>query len=54
MVGTIGAGGIGDLAIQYGYYRYETAILIVVILLLILLVQLIQWVGDACANYFSK
>ena len=54
MVGTIGAGGIGDLAIQYGYYRYETAILIVVILLLILLVQIIQWVGDACANHFSK
>ena len=54
MVGTIGAGGIGDLAIQYGYYRYETAILIVVILLLILLVQIIQWVGDTCANHFSK
>ncbi len=54
MVGTIGAGGIGDLAIQYGYYRYETAILIFVIVLLIVIVQIIQWIGDACANYFSK
>lgn len=54
MVGTIGAGGIGDLAIQFGYYRYETAILIFVIVLLIVIVQIIQWIGDACANYFSK
>ncbi|OTN77543.1 hypothetical protein A5886_002643 [Enterococcus sp. 8G7_MSG3316] len=54
MVGTIGAGGIGDLAIQYGYYRYETAILIFVIILLVIIVQVIQWIGDACANHFSK
>ncbi len=54
MVGTIGAGGIGDLAIQYGYYRYETGVLVVIILLLIVLVQIIQWLGDRVARYFTK
>jgi len=53
MVGTIGAGGIGDLAIQYGYYRYETMVLIVIILLLVIVVQLIQWGGDRLAQYFT-
>lgn len=54
MVGTIGAGGIGDLAIQYGYYRYETTILIVIILLLIVIVQIIQWLGDFFARQYTK
>ena len=49
MVGTIGAGGIGDLAIQYGYNRYETGVLVAVVLLLIVVVQLIQWIGDRIA-----
>ncbi|MEG0078314.1 MULTISPECIES: methionine ABC transporter permease [Enterococcus] len=53
MVGTIGAGGIGDLAIQYGYYRYETMVLVVIILLLVIVVQLIQWSGDRLAQYFT-
>ena len=53
MVGTIGAGGIGDLAIQYGYYRYETMVLVVIILLLVIVVQLIQWGGDRLAQYFT-
>lgn len=53
MVGTIGAGGIGDLAIQYGYNRYETGVLIAVVVLLVLLVQLIQWAGDRLALRFT-
>lgn len=53
MVGTIGAGGIGDLAIQYGYNRYETGVLIAIVVLLVLLVQLIQWVGDRLALRFT-
>lgn len=53
MVGTIGAGGIGDLAIQYGYYRYETMVLVGIILLLVIVVQLIQWGGDRLAQYFT-
>lgn len=53
MVGTIGAGGIGDLAIQYGYNRYETGVLIAIVVLLVLLVQLIQWSGDRLALRFT-
>lgn len=54
MVGTIGAGGIGDLAIQYGYFRYETGILVIIIVLLIVIVQIIQWLGDLFARHFTK
>lgn len=54
MLGTIGAGGIGDLAIQYGYNRYETGVLFAVIIILIVIVQIIQWLGDILANKASK
>lgn len=50
MVGTIGAGGIGDLAIQYGYNRYETGVLIAIVVVLVVLVQLVQWIGDVAAR----
>ena len=50
MVGTIGAGGIGDMAIQYGYNRYETGVLVVIVIILIVIVQIIQWVGDWIAR----
>jgi D-methionine transport system permease protein len=53
MVGTIGAGGIGDLAIQYGYNRYETGVLIAIVVILIVLVQIIQWIGDALAKHYT-
>lgn len=46
MAGAIGAGGLGDLAIRYGYQRYDTTVMVVVIALLILLVTSIQYVGD--------
>ena len=45
MAGTIGAGGLGKIAIQYGYYRYETGIMIVTVVILVLLVQLMQGIG---------
>ena len=48
MVGTIGAGG--DMAIQYGYNRYETGVLVVIVIILIVIVQIIQWVGDWLAR----
>lgn len=50
MVGTIGAGGIGDMAIQYGYNRYETGVLVAIVVILIVLVQVIQWIGDWAAR----
>lgn len=54
MAGTIGAGGIGDLAIQFGYNRYETGVLIAIIILLIIIVQIIQLIGDRLAKHFTK
>lgn len=46
MAGAIGAGGLGDLAIRYGYQRFETTVMIAVVVVLIVLVSLIQWAGD--------
>lgn len=45
MVGTI-----GDMAIQYGYNRYETGVLVAIVIILIVIVQIIQWIGDAIAR----
>lgn len=49
MAGIVGGGGVGDLAIRFGYYRYETRIMLVTVVLLIILVQLVQSVGDLIA-----
>ncbi|OWV87796.1 ABC transporter permease [Rhizobium sp. R635] len=46
MAGAIGAGGLGDLAIRYGYQRFETNVMIAVVAVLIVLVCGIQWLGD--------
>jgi len=46
MAGAIGAGGLGDLAIRYGYQRFETAVMVAVVAVLIVLVSGIQWLGD--------
>lgn len=46
MAGAIGAGGLGDLAIRYGYQRFETGVMIAVVVVLIVLVSGIQWLGD--------
>lgn len=46
MAGAIGAGGLGDLAIRYGYQRFETNVMIAVVIVLIVLVCGLQWVGD--------
>lgn len=42
IAGAVGAGGLGDIAIRYGYYRYQDQMMVVTIVLLIVLVQLIQ------------
>lgn len=46
MAGAIGAGGLGDLAIRYGYQRYDTQVMAVVIAILVVLVCCIQFIGD--------
>ena len=50
MAGALGAGGLGDIAIRYGYNRYEFDILIVTVILLVILVQIFQIIG----MYISK
>lgn len=47
MAGTVGGGGLGDVAIRYGFYRYDLTVMIVTVVMLIILVQIIQSVGDA-------
>ncbi|WP_232531652.1 methionine ABC transporter permease [Microbacterium halophytorum] len=47
MAGTIGGGGLGALAIDYGYRRYQSDVMIACIVLLVALVALVQWAGDA-------
>lgn len=50
MAGVVGGGGLGDIAIRYGYYRYETAIMIVTIVILVVLVQVLQGLGMMIAG----
>jgi D-methionine transport system permease protein len=50
MAGMFGGGGIGDLAVRYGYYRYETKVMLVTSVVLIVWVQLIQAIGDYLAK----
>jgi len=46
MAGVVGAGGLGDLAIRFGYQRFQTDVMVVTVVLLLLLVQLLQMLGD--------
>lgn len=50
MAGVVGAGGLGDLAIRYGYQRFQADVMLVTVALLVLLVQLIQWSGEWLAR----
>ncbi|MBO7357960.1 MAG: ABC transporter permease [Lachnospiraceae bacterium] len=46
MSGTVGGGGLGDIAVRYGYYRWQTDIMFVTVILLIIIFQIIQYVGN--------
>ena len=50
IAGAVGAGGLGDIAIRYGYYRYEDEVMVVTVILLVVLVQTIQSTCDFIAN----
>lgn len=54
MSGMVGGGGLGDVAIKYGYYRYETEVMIVAVVLMIVLVQLLQMAGDRMVRHFTR
>lgn len=51
MAGFVGGGGLGDIAIQYGFYRYQSDILFVSVALLIIIVQIFQEAGTRLSNY---
>ncbi|MDF3033073.1 MAG: hypothetical protein K0R76_27 [Alphaproteobacteria bacterium] len=54
MAGTVGGGGLGDLAIRYGYQRYDLSLMGVIVVVLVILVQGIQMVGDFISRKLSK
>lgn len=54
MAGAVGGGGLGDLAIRYGYQRYDLTLMMVIVLILVLLVQGIQMTGDFITRKLSK
>ncbi|WP_087972274.1 methionine ABC transporter permease [Oceanobacillus rekensis] len=54
VAGTLGGGGIGDLAIRFGYYRYDDTIMITTVIILIIFVQIIQLAGDKIAKVVNK
>ena len=54
MAGVVGGGGIGDLAIRFGYYRYDNTIMIATVAILVILVQLIQIGGDLIAKKVDR
>ncbi|WP_172199474.1 MULTISPECIES: methionine ABC transporter permease [Saccharibacillus] len=54
MSGLVGGGGLGTLAVNYGYYRYETAVMLVSLVLIVLMVQIIQMIGDRLVLHFTR
>ncbi|GAA0829673.1 methionine ABC transporter permease [Streptosporangium amethystogenes] len=54
MAGAIGGGGLGDLAIRYGYQRFETTLMIVTVVVLVAVVQLVQSLGDTVARRLAR
>ncbi|KTD61423.1 methionine ABC transporter permease [Legionella spiritensis] len=54
MAGTVGGGGLGDLAIRYGYQRFNISIMIATVVILIVMVQLLQMGGDKLARHFDR
>lgn len=54
MSGVVGGGGLGDIAIKYGYYRYETDIMLVTVLVLVILMQILQWLGMVMSKRLDR
>lgn len=54
MAGVVGAGGLGDLAVRYGYQRFQTDVMLVTVALIVVLVQLMQMLGDRLVAHFHR
>ena len=54
MAGTVGGGGLGDLAIRHGYQRFNISIMLITIVILVIIVQGLQYIGDRAAHYYKR
>ena len=54
MAGVVGGGGLGDLAVRYGYHRFQTDVMLATVVVLIILVQFIQTAGNRIAKQINK
>lgn len=54
MAGVVGAGGLGDLSIRFGYQRFQTDVMVVTVIILVVLVQVLQTIGDKLVVHFSR
>ncbi|MFC9711926.1 methionine ABC transporter permease [Paenibacillus sp. NPDC056933] len=54
MAGMVGGGGLGTLAINYGYYRYQNEIMIISVVFMVILVQVLQMAGDRLVKWFTR
>lgn len=54
MAGAVGAGGLGDLAMRFGYQRFDDAVMAQVVVVLIAIVSVVQWAGDSLARRLDK
>lgn len=54
MAGIVGGGGLGDIAIRYGYYRYEKRIMFITVVVLVILMQILQWLGTFLSKRLDR
>ena len=54
MAGALGGGGLGDLAIRYGYQRFQTEVMVATVIILIIMVQAMQSLGNYCSSKLNK
>lgn len=54
MSGTVGAGGLGDIAVRFGFHRNMTELMYLIVIVLIVIVQLMQWLGDSLVRHYTR
>ena len=54
MAGAVGGGGLGDITIRYGYYRYQTDIMLITVIIIVVMVQLFQLIGSKISKKLDK
>ncbi len=54
MAGTVGAGGLGDIAVRFGFHRNMSELMYLIVIVLIIMVQIIQWIGDWLVRHYTR